>query len=244
MKSPSPVPVVSVVHGDNADLIEEVSRLYLQPEMVVADVTFGMGAFWTRADTDEFYLLASDIDPSKEEWLAKKKLRGIFIEADFTALPYEDESVDIVVLDPPYIHSPGKHMTDARYGNSATTKGMYHADIMDLYRDGMGEAMRVLKPGGFLWVKCKDQVMSSTQQWSHIDLFHIADRLGMYQRDLFVLVPTSRTSMGRWKTQFHARKVHSYLLVFEVKVSKTTRNSAASDAKMVHADGTEGNHDE
>ena len=205
-------PVLSALAGNNADLIAEVCRLYVEDGMVVADVTFGMGAFWHRTDTSRFTLLASDIEPTKSDM---KSVVGAFQVADFSNLPYPTNSVDVVVLDPPYIHSPGRHQTDHRYNNAATTKGFYHNDILDLYCKGMIEAQRVLKPGGFLWVKCMDQVMSSKQQWGHIDLFQVANELGYYGRDLFVLLPTSRTSKGRWKVQYHARKVHSYLWIFQ-----------------------------
>ena len=209
-------PIVSVIHGNNADLIAEVARLYMPDGSVVADVTWGKGAFWRKYDLSRISMNASDIDQALDP-----DMIGVdFVAADFTALPYDDESFHVVVLDPPYIHSPGQHMTDKRYNNAATTKGMYHDDIMDLYRRGMAEAKRVLKPDGTIWVKCKDQVMSGKQQWSHIDLYRIGEGLNLYMRDLFVLIPTSRTSMGRWKVQHHARKVHSYLLVFQIEKEK------------------------
>jgi methylase of polypeptide subunit release factors len=127
------------------------------------------------------------------------------------------------VLDPPYIHSPGRHQTDHRYNNAATTKGFYYTDILDLYMKGFIEAKRVLKPGGLLWVKCMDQVMSGKQQWGHVDLFKAAEELGYYGRDLFVLIPTSRTSKNSWPTQHHARKTHSYLWVFQNGKQKRTK---------------------
>lgn len=195
----------AVTGKKNSDLIAEVCRLYLVPGSVVADVTWGRGAFWTSVDQSIFTLLATDIDPS----------RGVTV-ADFRQLPYADDSIDIVVLDPPYVHNPGNHMTDTRYNNAATTKGMYHHDIMDLYEEGIKEARRVLRHTGQLWVKCKDEVEGGRQRWSHIELLCTAERYGFYGRDLFVLVPASGTAAGRWKRQLHARKNHSYLWVFDV----------------------------
>jgi hypothetical protein len=72
-------------------------------------------------------------------------------------------------------------------------------------------------------VKCKDEIESGKQCWSHIEILEEATKLGLYGKDLFILVPTSRTSSGRWKRQLHARKVHSYLWVFELKHSKKSR---------------------
>jgi hypothetical protein len=91
---------------------------------------------------------------------------------------------------------------------------MYHDDILDLYTSGMSEAWRVLKWGGYLWVKCKDELESSTQRWSHIELFLIAVELGFYAKDLFILTQTQNPIIQH-KAQQHSRKNHSYLWVFE-----------------------------
>ena len=188
-------------YPDNASMVAAAAELYIPDGAAVADVTWGKGAFWAKTDTSRFRLHASDLDPRD----------GNVAAADFRALPYPDASMHTVVLDPPYVHNPGVHITDHRYNNAATTSGMYHRDIVELYRQGMAEARRV---GSQLWVKCKDEVESSKQRWSHIELYEIAVELGLVARDLFIVTPTSRTPTGRWATQHHARKVHSYLWVF------------------------------
>lgn len=208
-------PVVSVVRGNNADLIVEVARLYIPDGSLVRDVTWGKGAFWKGLDTARIKLVGSDVAPHIGG-------HGDVMLADFRDLPDLDGSADVVVLDPPYVHNPGKHQTDSRYNNAATTSGMYHADIRQLYREGIAEAMRVLRPGGLVFVKGKDEIESGKQQWSQTELLMDATTLGFYGKDAFILVPTSRTSMRRWSTQKHARKVHSFLWVFE-KPEKTNR---------------------
>lgn len=194
--------VYTSITGNNADLIATVADLYTRSGSLIVDVTWGRGAFWRRTS---HVPIGSDVSPDLAPHVA----------CDFRKLPYRDNSVDVVVLDPPYVHNPGNHITNGRYNNAATTSGMYHEDIMRLYEDGMREAWRVLRPNGQTWVKCKDQVESGRQCWSHIELHDIAIKLGFFARDLFVITPDSRTTPNRWARQIHARKNHSYLWVFE-----------------------------
>lgn len=195
--------VEAVVHGNNADLIAEVAKLYAQGNPKIADLTYGKGVFWRK--TPHLRVFGSDVITVPKR------------PHNFTDLPYRDATFDIAVLDPPYIHSPGKHQTDARYQNAATTKGMLWGDLRrELFIPGMKEAMRIVRPeGGQVWVKCKDQVQSGMQRWCHVELCHDALALGLWPRDLFILMATSRTSDTRWSVQHHARKPHSFLWVFE-----------------------------
>lgn len=190
--------VYSCVKGKNCDLIERVCDLYLTDGMKVADVTYGKGAFWKHVDTAVYDFRPTDLKDG----------------VDFRELPYRDESLDIVVLDPPYAHNPGQMFVDATYNNAATTKGMYHKDIIDLYKQGMQEAHRVLVGGGLIWVKCQDEIESSVQKYSHIELYEIARELGFYAKDLFVLMQESNPTIQH-KNQKHARKNHSYLWIFK-----------------------------
>ena len=188
--------VYSSVYGKNADLIAQVVKLYAFPGASIADVTWGKGAFWKAVDLSRYNFHPSDIKD------------GI----DFRDLPYENNTFDVVVLDPPYAHNPGTFMTDDTYNNNATTKGMGHDDIQQLYRDGMQEAYRVLKDGGLLWVKCQDEIESGKQRYSHIEIYETALQLGFYAKDLFILKQDTSSPVQR--KQQHAKKNHSYLWIF------------------------------
>jgi DNA modification methylase len=197
---------------NNDEVIAGAAQLYIKPGSIVADVTWGKGAFWRKTRTSSFTLLGSDIDPG---------FGGAAAGADFRNLPYAAESIDVVVLDPPYIAWPGKHITDHRYNNAKTTgwesdAPLSYDGILRLYQQGMHEAVRVLKTGGFLWVKCKDQVNGGKQHWAQRDLANFGEMaLGLYQRDMFIVTPRSVSPDGRWQVQKHARKNHSFLLIFE-----------------------------
>ena len=198
--APSPR-VQSLIEGSNADLIRAVADLYLNPSDRIADLTYGKGVFWRQCP--ELNVTGSDLVTVPDR------------PYDFTATPYADNSFDVAVLDPPYIHSWSTHQTEARYqGNTTHAKGM--TAIWELYRQGMVEAQRIVRPGGRLLVKTKDTVESGRQRWSHIHLANVAEGMGLYLRDLFIL-KTAGPCERRWDglEQKHSRKNASFLLVLD-----------------------------
>lgn len=192
--------VYTNIVGNNSDLIAIVAEMYLKHGDKVADVTYGKGVFWRKVDTTKYEMHPSDIKTGPEFY-------------DFRNLPYGDATFDVVVLDPPYVHNPGKKfMMSANYRND-TTIGKYHVDIIQLYSEGMAEAWRILKVGGLLWVKCKDEIESSYQCMSNIEIHNEAVRLGFIVQDFFILKQKNDPYIQH--KQKHARKKHSYLWVFK-----------------------------
>ncbi len=150
--TPAKQAVYTSHQGNNAQLMREIANLYFEPGMSIADVTYGKGVFWRQIDISQYQFCPSDL------------ITCPGAAFDFRKLPYGNHSLNIVVFDPPYTHDPGKMFFERNYQNRATTRGFRHANIIDLYRDGMTEAHRVLKPKGLLLVKCKDEIESSKQQ--------------------------------------------------------------------------------
>jgi len=77
------------------------------------------------------------------------------------------------------------------------------------------EAYRVLAPKGMFIVKCQDEVSANKQRLTHVELITAFESLGFYTKDLFVLVRPNKPGMSRLIKQEHARKNHSYFLVFQ-----------------------------
>lgn len=200
--------VLTGVVGTNDRLIAEVARLYLKPGMKIADVTYGRGVFWKKTDLTPFTFLPTDLIPLNEN----------IVKADLRQLPYENDSIDVVVFDPPYMHSSKYKTVKASIANCYKNNNFEgfgsHASVIEFYAKGMKEACRVLKPDGQLWVKCQDEIESSHQRWSHIELWGEALDLKLVPWDLFVLV-SKTIPASRWPHQLHARKSHSYLWIFK-----------------------------
>lgn len=200
--------VFSAHHGRNDALIANVARLYVPDGATVIDATWGHGGFWNRTDTTRFRLIGLDLVGGY----------GASARADFRHLPLQERSADVVVLDPPYVHvtnGSGPRTIHDTYRNHETmAAGTTYRDVATLYRDGMTEASRVLRPRGTCWVKCQDIVEGRQQQWAVITIHQTALELGYRAQDLFVLVNPQPPGARHAERQFHARRNHSYLWVF------------------------------
>jgi len=170
--------------------------LYAKNGDNIADVTYGRGVFWKKIDTTKYKLVKSDIKT------------GICL----TKLPYDNESKDMVVLDPPYAHNSTVSIKPSLAGQYNLYSVCGRNEIIKLYSDGILEAHRVLKNKAILVVKCQDEIMSGKQWWNHIEIMQFAFKNGFIGEDLLILVQKSTPTM-RHNYQLHARKNHSYFIV-------------------------------
>lgn len=193
-------PVLTCVEGNNADLFPVALGMYVSLGARVADVTYGRGVFWRNVPEGSYDLVASDLQDG----------------VDFTRLPYEANSFDAVVFDPPYMNGGGnvKESVERCYKTSGADNGgnMCHENVVALYLAGILEARRVLRRKGVLFIKCQPAVADHQQKMTHVQLMTVLPMIGFRIEDEFILKQTV-TPLMRHATQQHARKNHSYLLV-------------------------------
>ena len=199
--------VFSAYADGNERVFPRVLDLYVRPGSVVADVTFGKGVFWRHVPPGLYDLRPTDMRDG----------------VDCRNLPYGDGEMDCVVLDPPYMHSPGGTAHTAHrpfesyYANNGSgnrTESKYHEAVLELYRDAGREACRVLRERGVFIVKCQDEVCSNRQRFTHVEIMRDYEDMGFAAEDLFVVMRNNRPGVSRAVKQVHARKNHSYFLVF------------------------------
>jgi DNA modification methylase len=206
---------VSAYHCGNADVFPRILELHVPEGSSVADVTYGKGVFWRKVARSRYKLHATDLQ----------------MGVDCRKLPYADGSMDCVVLDPPYMEGLFRkskdHLAGAgthrafreHYSNGEATEGgpKWHDAVLDLYFQAGQEAHRVLRDNGVLIVKCQDEVSANRQRLTHVEIINDFESRGFYTKDLFVVMRLNQPGISRLKKQVHARKNHSYFLVF-VKV--------------------------
>ena len=217
-KSPAGIATTDVVFsayvGNNADIFPDILKLHVAENAKIADITYGRGVFWRKVDTSRYDLHVSDIADG----------------VDCRSLPYEDKSFDCVVFDPPYMEGffrtgnshkagAGTHSAFRRhYSNGDETPkqggGKWHAAVLELYTEGGREAHRVLCDRGVLIVKCQDEVSAGRQNLSHVEIINQYAEIGFFCKDLFIVVRPNKPVISRLLKQVHARKNHSYFLVF------------------------------
>lgn len=213
--------IMSAHLGGNSEVFPQILDLHVPDGSRIADVTYGKGVFWSKVDKSRYELLPTDIST------------GI----DCRDLPYEDGYLDALVLDPPYMEGLLRDSKGHKAGNGsyASFRSYYsngdenshdwsrpdgspppkwHAAVRELYHYASLEAWRTLRPGGVFIVKCQDEVSANRQWLTHVEIINDCWKMGFHAKDLFVVVRPNRAGVSRIKKQVHARKNHSYFLVF------------------------------
>ena len=87
-----------------------------------------------------------------------------------------------------------------------------------MYYSAGKEAIRVLKNKGIIIVKCQDEVSANKQHLTHVEIINEYAKYSLIPEDIFVMVRNNKPCVSRIKKQSHARKNHSYFLVFRKKI--------------------------
>ena len=191
--------IFSAYVRNNEDLFPMILSLYVPIGSHVADVTYGKGVFWKKVNQSDYTLYFSDIktgviDPPYMEGLYRRKSDHLAGNGTFASFreAYSDGSVY----------------------TSEENAPKYHAAVLAMYYAAGREAIRVLKNKGILIAKCQDEVSANKQRLTHVEIINEYVKYGLIVEDLFVMVRNNKPNISTLKKQVHARKNHSYFLVF------------------------------
>lgn len=212
--------------GDSSKVFPKILDLHVQKGSRILDATHGKGIFWKDVEESKYDLVKSDIESDKSPYGESVDCRN---------LPFDKNSFDVVVLDPPHIEGfyrknetqlPGTGSYSAfresySNGKKIEASGKYHKRVLNMYFEAGKEAHRVLKEKGLLIVKMVDEVCANRQELTHIQVTnYYEDEIGFYTKDLFIQVRNTKPSVNNMKNQIHARKNHSFYMVYQ----KTKKN--------------------
>lgn len=150
------------------DHFPDAAKMVVAKHKKILDVTCGSRTIWF----DKNHPAAIYCDRRDEElygiWKSTKKKseRTCIVHpdviADFTKLPFADNSFQLVVFDPPHLKNVGE--------NSWTYKkyGKLDENWPEMLRDGFRECMRVLKPDGVLIFKWAETQIPAADVWKAI----------------------------------------------------------------------------
>lgn len=199
--------ILTAKTGNNGDLFPGILELYAKDGDRILDATYGKGVFWKNVDRSKYHVTTNDLVTEAD------------LHLDFRSIHVlNNESLNMVVLDPPYAYSPKntiKHSIASCYGlnNSVDISNM--TKVRSLYQGGIDEAHRLLKCGGVLVVKTQDIIQAGKQWWMHT---WVMQQPKFECEDLLVLVQDHTPAQDpKWKKQLHARKNHSFFVVLRKK---------------------------
>lgn len=192
--------IIETVSSNQSEILNNIIRLYC-PNGFDLDPTYSTGVFYKDVPRPR---LRYDIAPQKA---------GV-TQADCRKLPFADNSLGSIVFDPPFI---GATIGNGKPGIIKSRFGYYRnvPELWAFYRESLDEFYRISKNEGILVFKCQDTIENSKQYLSHVEIITYACSIGFYPIDLFVLLARNVLVSPSQTNQQHARKSHSYFLVFK-----------------------------
>ena len=196
---------------NETDILAWIIQLHNHNQAFDLDVTYSTGRMWRGLPEPKY---KCDLVPQSAD----------VIQSDARNLPFLGSCMHSVMFDPPFVTAPR-----ATPGIIRDRFSCYKniPDLWDFYRDALWELNRVLTNDGIIVVKCMDVVSGSINYLSHIAIVMMAQQLGLYVKDLFVLGRQNVLFSPNMKNQQHARKNHCYYLVLQKSSRSTLLNHSA-----------------
>ncbi len=201
--------VIKSISFSQEEIIKNILELHCEGRNIECDPTFSKGNFYKKDIPRPLYTF--DLDPQDE----------LTVEADCTSLPLENDSVNILMFDPPFVISKGPSLLTPKEGSNIISQrfssfpSIY--ELYSFYNSSLLEFYRILAKGGILIFKCQDTISGGKQHLSHVKIINMAESMGYYSQDLFILLAKNRLNSSKWIVQRNARKYHSYFIVFKKK---------------------------
>ena len=219
--------VIRNISFDQSEILHNIMHLYNNDEPFDCDMTASELKFYQKVKGNKYVIpepkILFDVFP-KEEKIKKIEPYG--------RLPLDDNSINSIVIDLPFVVSPpnAPSAVTNKEGASLIFKRFYGYypvdDLYESYYHWISEAYRVLKPNGTCVFKSQNTISGSINHSSTEWSFMCAQHVGFTVEDQFILEAKSRIIAGssKIKKQMHARKFTSSFYVFKKFIKKKSKN--------------------
>jgi hypothetical protein len=190
------------------DFLAELIAFYCPLEAPqILDATVNKGRIW--GDNPRYKYIGMDINPKVDP----------AVLADNTAMPFANESFDIIVYDPPHTGDQGASKTEFafKYGTGVTSKNTdgKWGSLAHTYPPFLAEAKRVLRNEGLLLVKLIDYTHSAKFQFATAEFWYAAKEFGFELQGLNILPRNGVITDSKWKKAYHPRQNHCTWMTFK-----------------------------
>lgn len=210
---------LSVIDGRDPLVLQTMLEFYAWPGAKVLDVTANRRRMWRGVPWR--HVMYADID---------RATKPQFV-ADFTAMPWRDDSYDVLVFDPP--HLPHAAASPESLGQLVRDYGFAHAphanNVTSYFSPFLREAARVLRPDGLIFAKLKDFVHNHAYQWTLADFIATVRAMeSLTACDLIVKRDPCGGNLksSKWQRSHHARNAHCWWVVVRKGRCETRRKAS------------------
>ena len=208
--------VIKNISFNQKEILHNIMQLHNGGNPYEADMTASSLGFYKNKKNDSYVIpepkILLDVFPQRED---------IIKIEPYKPLPLEDNSIDSMVCDLPFVVAPHKSPSVVNPKNGSNVifnrfHSFYPAsDMLAQYKFWIEEIYRVLKPNGICVFKTQSTISGGhnyhTSEWSWL----CAINCGFYVLDKFILNAKVRLISGKVKTQKHARRFTSDFWVFK-----------------------------
>lgn len=208
--------VIRNISFDQKEILFNIMQLHNDGKPFEADMTASTLGFYKQNKNDEYNIpepkILMDVFPQRED---------IIKIEPYKPLPLEDNSVESIVCDLPFVVSPqnAPSCQKKEKGSNIIFNRFYSfypaTDMFKQYKFWIDELYRVLKPNGICVFKTQSTVSGGLQWQTSEFSFMCAINAGFYPLDKFILEAKARLISGKIKSQKHARRFTSDFWVFK-----------------------------
>lgn len=203
-------------------ILKDIINLWNDGEPFDADLTYSKGGFYKEQKVEGIL-----IPEPKHKFDVVPQMDDVVKIEPLGKIPLGDSSIKSIVFDPPFgiAIGPSINSEDKEINKIIRRFASYYpvGQLLESYYHWIKESYRVLKDGGLLVMKTQPTVTGGKELNSQFYSWLVAEAIGFDLVDEFILLAKNRLHSGKIKKQEHARKFHSYFLVFKKNNSKKVR---------------------